>query len=62
MNIYESVVTFTKPHTSLIDYLDNVLMHPVLGYISLGLIFYLFFNLVFSGGKIVEEPLLDYFL
>jgi len=61
MNIYESVVTLTKPHTSLIDYLDNVLMHPVLGYISLGLIFYLFFNLVFSGGKIVEQPLLDYF-
>lgn len=61
MNIYESVVLLTKPHTSLIDYLDNVLMHPFLGYISLGLIFYLFFNLVFSVGKIVEEPLLDYF-
>lgn len=61
MNIYESVVSLTKPHTSLIDYLDNILMHPFLGYISLGLIFYLFFNLVFSVGKIVEEPLLDYF-
>jgi len=61
MNIYESVVSLTKPHTSLIDYLDNVLMHPFLGYISLGLIFYLFFNLIFSVGKIVEEPLLDYF-
>lgn len=61
MNIYESVVLLTKPHTSLIDYLDNILMHPFLGYISLGLIFYLFFNLVFSVGKMVEEPLLDYF-
>lgn len=61
MNIYESVVSLTKPHTSLIDYLDNILMHPFLGYISLGLIFYLFFNLVFSVGKMVEEPLLDYF-
>jgi len=61
MNIYESVVTLTKPHTSLIDYLDNILMHPFLGYISLGLIFYLFFNLIFSVGKMVEEPLLDYF-
>ncbi len=61
MNIYESVVTLTKPHTSLIDYLDNILMHPFFGYISLGLIFYLFFNLIFSLGKMVEEPLLDYF-
>ena len=61
MNIYESVVSLTKPHTSLIDYLDNILMHPFLGYISLGLIFYLFFILVFSVGKMVEEPLLDYF-
>ncbi len=61
MNIYESVVSLTKPHTSLIDYLDNILMHPFLGYISLGLIFYLFFNLIFGAGKMVEEPLLDYF-
>jgi len=61
MNIYESVVSLTKPHASLIDYLDNILMHPFLGYISLGLIFYLFFNLIFSVGKMVEEPLLDYF-
>lgn len=61
MNIYESVVSLTKPHTSLIDYLDNILMHPFLGYISLSLIFYLFFNLVFSVGKMVEEPLLEYF-
>ena len=61
MNIYESVVLLTKPHTSLIDYMDNILMHPLLGYVSLGLIFYLFFNLIFSVGKMVEEPLLNYF-
>ncbi len=61
MNIYESVVSLTKPRTSPRDYLDNILMHPLWGYISLGLIFYLFFNLIFSVGKIVEEPLLDYF-
>src|SRR5665648_1028497 len=61
MNIYESVVSLTKPHTSPRDYLDNILMHPLWGYISLGLIIYLFFNLIFSVGKIVEEPLLNYF-
>jgi len=61
MNIYESVVLLTRPHTSAIDYMDNILMHPLFGYISLGLIFYLFFNLIFGVGKMVEEPLLDYF-
>ncbi|MEA1940419.1 MAG: ferrous iron transporter B, partial [Candidatus Caldatribacteriota bacterium] len=61
MNIYESVVLLGKPHASLIDHLDNILMHPVFGYLFLGLIFYLFFNLVFSVGKIIEEPLLEYF-
>ncbi|MCG2821742.1 MAG: 50S ribosome-binding GTPase, partial [Candidatus Atribacteria bacterium] len=43
MNIYESVVSLTRPHIGLIDYLDNILMHPFFGYISLSLIFYLFF-------------------
>ncbi|MCK5766770.1 MAG: ferrous iron transport protein B [Candidatus Atribacteria bacterium] len=61
MNIYESVVLLEKPHKSPIDHLDNILMHPFFGYISLGLIFYLFFNLIFNVGKMVEEPLLDYF-
>jgi len=61
MNIYESVVLLIRPHTNLIDYLDNILMHPLLGYVFLGLILYLFFNLVFTAGKMVEEPLLDYF-
>jgi len=61
MNIYESVVSLTKPHTSLIDSLDNIFMHPIFGYVFLVLILYLFFNLVFTVGKMVEEPLLDYF-
>ncbi|GAB4112145.1 MAG: ferrous iron transport protein B [Candidatus Caldatribacteriota bacterium] len=61
MYLYESVVMITDPQTSLMDNLDNVLMHPLFGYISLGLIFYFFFNLIFGVGKVVEEPLLDYF-
>jgi len=61
MNIYESIVSLTRPHTSLIDYLDNILMHPIFGYVFLAFILYLFFNLVFTVGKMVEEHLLDYF-
>jgi len=60
MNIYESVVMLQKPHKSLIDYLDNVLMHSFFGYIFLGLIMFLFFNTVFGIGQMIEEPLLDY--
>jgi len=61
MNIYESVVLLTRPQAKIIDRLDNVLMHPLWGYIFLALILYLFFNLVFNVGKMVEEPLLYYF-
>ncbi|MEA2087651.1 MAG: ferrous iron transport protein B [Candidatus Caldatribacteriota bacterium] len=61
MNIYESVVLLTRPQAKIIDRMDDILMHPLFGYIFLALILYLFFNLVFNVGKMVEEPLLDYF-
>ena len=61
MDIYESVVTITKPRMELKSYLDNIFMHPVLGYISLIAILYLFFNFVFYLGNLLEEPLLDFF-
>ena len=61
MNIYESVIFLTRPQIKIIDRLDNILMHPLFGYIFLALILYLLFNLVFNAGKMVEEPLLDYF-
>ena len=61
MNIFEAVASVARPHIKLIDRLDNILMHPLFGYIFLVLILYLFFNLVFNVGKMVEEPLLDYF-
>lgn len=61
MDIYESTVTLTKPVIGIRSYLDNVFMHPVFGYIALGIILYLFFNLVFYVGDLFEEPLLDFF-
>ncbi|GAH98465.1 unnamed protein product, partial [marine sediment metagenome] len=61
MNIYESVTLLTRPQIRIIDRLDSILMHPLFGYIFLALILYLLFNLVFNAGKMVEEPLLDYF-
>ena len=61
MDIYESTVTLTKPIKGIRSYLDNVFMHPVFGYIALGVILYLFFNFVFYVGELFEEPLLDFF-
>ncbi len=61
MDIYESVVTITKPKIHIKNYLDNVFMHPILGYISLIAILYLFFNFVFYLGNMIEDPMLDFF-
>jgi len=61
MDLYESVVTLSKPRIEIRHYLDNILMHPVFGYISLILVMYLFFHFVFYVGGLVEEPLLDFF-
>jgi ferrous iron transport protein B len=61
MDIYESTVTLTKPVMGIRSYLDNLFMHPIFGYIALGIILYLFFHLVFYVGDLFEEPLLDFF-
>jgi ferrous iron transport protein B len=61
MQLYESVVNLSKPKTEMRNYLDNILMHPIFGYISLILILYLFFHFVFYVGNLLEEPLLDFF-
>ena len=61
MDLYEKVVTLTKPRIELRSYLDNIFMHPIWGYVSMVAILYLFFNFVFYVGNLFEEPLLDFF-
>lgn len=61
MQIYESVVKLSKPKIEIRQYLDNIFMHPIFGYMSLILVMYLFFHFVFYVGGLLEEPLLDYF-
>ncbi len=61
MNIFEQAATVTEPEISVRDRLDDVLMHKYLGYISLGVILYVFFNTVFGAGQIVESYILDLF-
>lgn len=43
------------------DRLDDVLLHPVYGYIGLALILLLFFQGVYGVGQLIEPPLLAFF-
>ena len=40
------------------DRLDNVLLHPLWGYVGLILILYAFFQIVYTAGVTIEEPLM----
>ncbi len=46
---------------SLLDRLDDVLLHPVWGYAGLLLILLAFFQVVYGLGSALEKPLLDFF-
>lgn len=62
MNLFEHVaVVKPREKTRLLDRVDRVIMHPVLGYVILALVLLLFFSLVFTFGKLAEEPLLGFF-
>ena len=43
------------------DRLDDVLLHPIYGYLSLTLILFLFFEGVYGVGQLIEPPLLALF-
>ncbi len=61
MNIFEMVAKITEPRATLRDRLDNLFMHKYLGYVSLALILYGFFNIVFGIGQILESLILTEF-
>lgn len=43
------------------DRLDDMLLHPVWGYVILAFVLFVFFQLVYGIGKLVEPPLLAFF-
>ena len=61
MSLAESVSELRKPKVLWKDRLDDVLMHNVWGYVFLGLFLFLFFNLVFRTGVLLEKPLVRAF-
>jgi len=61
MSIFEEVSTVTKPHLDWRDKIDNVLMHNLWGYVFLALFLFLFFNVIFKVGSLIETPLMAFF-
>jgi ferrous iron transport protein B len=62
MNIFEQAAEVIHPPREDIRIrVDNIVMHPYLGYVILLLIFYGFFNFVFGFGENVEGPLMGLF-
>jgi len=57
----ETVAIQGEKRRSKRDYLDMLLLHPVWGYVSLAIILWLFFQIVYGVGSTLEEPLLAAF-
>ena len=43
------------------DRLDDVLLHPILGYVALVIILFIFFQFVYLFGSLIENPLIIFF-
>jgi ferrous iron transport protein B len=57
----KTVIKQGKRKITLRDKLDDILLHPIFGYVGLVLILYLFFQVVYSLGGLIEAPLMSFF-
>jgi ferrous iron transport protein B len=60
-DLAKRVVKQGKRHITFRDKLDDILLHPVFGYVGLILILYIFFQLVYTFGGLIEPPLMELF-
>jgi ferrous iron transport protein B len=60
-NISRNVVHQGERRLSIRDRLDDVLLNPILGYISLVIILLIFFEVVYGVGSLLEKPLTNVF-
>ena len=60
-NLAKKVIKQGKRQITFRDRLDDVLLHPVIGYVGLIIILYLFFQVVYTIGGWLEAPLMDFF-
>jgi ferrous iron transport protein B len=59
--IADQVITQQAYQRAWQDQLDDLMLHPVWGYFALIFVLYLFFQLVYAFGSLLETPLLDAF-
>ena len=60
-NLAKRVIQQGKRQITFRDRLDDILLHPVIGYVGLIIILYLFFQVVYTIGGWLEAPLMDFF-
>ena len=60
-NLAKKVIKQGKRQITFRDRLDDILLHPVIGYVGLIIILYLFFQVVYTIGGWLEAPLMDFF-
>lgn len=60
-DIAHSVIKKGKRKITFRDRLDDVLLHPFWGYVWLILILFLFFQVVYTVGELIESPMMDLF-
>lgn len=59
--VAQQVIRQGKRNITFRDKLDDILLHPIIGYIGLIIILYLFFQGVYTFGGWIEAPLMDLF-
>jgi len=60
-NLARRVVQQGERRVSWRDRLDDILLHPFWGYVALVVILFIFFQVIYSLGSSLEEPLLQFF-
>jgi len=60
-NLARRVVQQGERHVSWRDRLDDILLNPFWGYVALVVILFIFFQVIYSLGSSLEEPLLQFF-
>ena len=59
--LVEQIMSRGERRVSWRDRLDDVLLHPVWGFVALVVILFIFFQLVYGFGKLIEAPVLAIF-
>lgn len=60
-HIAEAVIKQGRRNITFRDKLDDILLHPIWGYVGLITILFLFFQVVYTLGGLIEEPMMGWF-